>query len=175
MVRKRNNHIPGYDLFTHNMKKKCNAIYGINDVHADMEEVPDDELVDEYMWDSVELYMLLTQDAFIGGLTSQRRTMYKLIKRNAAQKEFTHQLITGAFNAKEICWETRIISSSYKIGQELLEYLGDASMTHKVGFYTRVREGQNPSLIDMVLVNEDGTECSQRTASWVELPCRGRI
>ena len=41
------------------------------------------------------------------------------------------------------------------MGQELLECLGDASLTQKVDFCTRIREGQNTSLIDLVLVNED--------------------
>ena len=31
--------------------------------------------------------------------------LFTLIKRNAAHKEYTHQVITGVFNAKEICWE----------------------------------------------------------------------
>ena len=93
------------------------------------------------------------------------------------QKEFTHQLITGDFNAKEICWETWSTSSSDKIGQELQECPGYASMTPKVYYHTQVRECQNPSLIYLVLVNEDdyGTECSHWTVSWVERPCRRRI
>ena len=36
--------------------------------------------------------------------------LFTLIKRNAARKEFTHQLITGDVNA--ICWETWSTSSS---------------------------------------------------------------
>ncbi len=54
--------------------------------------------------------------------------LFTLIKRKAAHKEFTHQLITGVFNAKEICWETWSTSSSDNIGQELLECSVDASM-----------------------------------------------
>ena len=41
------------------------------------------------------------------------------------------------------------------MGPELLECLGDARLMQKVEFCTRIREGQNPSLIDLVLVNED--------------------
>ena len=44
-------------------------------------------------------------------------------------KEEEDQLITGDFNAKEICWETWSTSSSDKMGQELLECLEDASLT----------------------------------------------
>ena len=84
-------------------------------------------------------------------------TLYKnkfiiiIIKRNAAR----NALSTGDVNAKEICWETWSTSSSDKMGQELLECLGDASLTQNVYFCTRIRESQNPSLIDLVLANED--------------------
>ena len=55
---------------------------------------------------------------------------------------------------KEICWETWSTSSSDKMGQELLECLGDASLTQKVDFCTRIREGQNASLIDLIGVGK---------------------
>ena len=48
-----------------------------------------------------------------------------------------------------------IPDSSDMIGQEFLEYLGDTNMIQKVDVYTRLREGQNPLLLDLVLVNED--------------------
>ena len=70
--------------------------------------------------------------------------LFTLLKMNAAQKEFTHQLITGDCNAKVICWETWSTSSSDKIGQELLQCLGDASLMQKVDLFTRIREVQNP-------------------------------
>ena len=48
--------IHGYDLFTNNMKKRGIARpYVIKDLHANMEEGLDDELVEENLWVSVEL------------------------------------------------------------------------------------------------------------------------
>ena len=73
--------------------------------------------------------------------------LFTLIKRNTARKAFTHQLITGYFNAKEICWETWSTSSSDKMGQELLECIGDASLTQKVNFCTRIKEGQKDDMV----------------------------
>ena len=47
--------IPGYDIFTNNMKKRGIAIYVIKDLHANMEEVLEDEFVEENLRVSVEL------------------------------------------------------------------------------------------------------------------------
>ena len=83
-----------------------------------MEEGLDDELVEENLWVSVEL---CGRDKLLIGCiyrspnsTEENNGMlFTLIKRKAAHKEFTHQLITGVFNAKEICWETWSTLSSY--------------------------------------------------------------
>ena len=154
--------IPGYDLFANDMKTGGIAIQVIKDLHANMEEGLDDELVEENLWVSVELCgrdkLLMGSICRSHNSTEENNGMlFTLIKGNAAHKEFTHHLITGYFNAKETCWETWSTYSSDKIRQELLECLGHASLTQKVEFCTRVRECQNPSLIDLVLENEDDT------------------
>ena len=41
------------------------------------------------------------------------------------------------------------------MGQDLLECLGDSGLYQKVSCYTRVRENQEPSLLDLILTNED--------------------
>ena len=92
--------IPGYDLFTNNMKKTGIAIYVIKDLHANMEEGLEDELVEENLWVSVEL-----------------------------------------------CGRDKLLIGCI--------YRSPNSTEENNDFCTRIREDQNPSLIDLVLVNED--------------------
>ena len=77
------------------------------DVHANMGEGLDGELVEENLWVSVELCgrdkLLIGCIYWSPNSTENNGMLFTLIKRNAAHKEFTHQLITGVFNAKEIC------------------------------------------------------------------------
>ena len=47
--------MPGYDLFTNNMRKRGVAIYVVKDFHANVEEELEDDLVDETLWVSVNL------------------------------------------------------------------------------------------------------------------------
>ena len=73
-----------------------------------MEEGLQDELVEENLWVSVELCgrdKLLIGCIYRSPNSTEENNdrLFTLIKRNAARKEFTHQLITGDFNAKEIC------------------------------------------------------------------------
>ena len=81
--------------------------------------------------------------------------LFKHIKSCTSTDKFSHVLVSGDFNLKEISWETWNTQSTDKLGQELLEAVGDAGLHQKVNFNTRHRNNQTPSLLDLVLVNED--------------------
>ncbi len=82
--------------------------------------------------------------------------LYNLINE-AGSRSNSHLFIMGDFNYPEIDWSS--FSSKEGVSHhswQFLECLQDNFLFQKVDCNTRFREGQNPSLLDLVLVNEDG-------------------
>ena len=69
----------------------------------------------------------------------------------------SHLLIVGDFNIPHVDWDLLL---SYEpvshISHRFLELINDCFLTQHVKEPTRFREGQVPSLLDLVLTNEDG-------------------
>ena len=59
-------------------------------------------------------------------------------------------VIMGDFNAPEVNWD-RLTASTDSFGERLLELVGSEVLTQHVNFDTRMREGQRPSLLDLVI------------------------
>lgn len=74
-----------------------------------------------------------------------------------ARKSFTHILITGDFNYKEIDWQD--LTTSVAIEHEasvFLECIRDSGLTQHVKQPTRFRQNQRSSVLDLVFTNEEG-------------------
>jgi hypothetical protein len=74
----------------------------------------------------------------------------------ACGKTNTRLLIVGDFNFPEVDWESWTSSSSnLHASSKFLDCLQDNYLSQVVSCYTRYREGQKPSLLDLVIVNEE--------------------
>ena len=72
--------------------------------------------------------------------------------------DFTHLLIMGDFNLKKINWNTWESSSKdvADISNRFIEVLRDAFLYQHVTKPTRSRHNEVPTLLDLVITNEDG-------------------
>ena len=69
----------------------------------------------------------------------------------------SHLLIVGDFNIPHIDWDQLLsFEPDSHISHRFLELISDCFLTQHVKEPTRFREGQLPSLLDLVLTNEDG-------------------
>ena len=68
----------------------------------------------------------------------------------------SHLLIMGDFNYPDVDWSTYTSLSSLPHGSsQLIDCLHDNFIYQTVRDYTRFREGQQPSLLDLVIVNDE--------------------
>ena len=67
----------------------------------------------------------------------------------------SHVLVTGDFNMPLINWTSWMVASPDSIDAEFLNLMDDLFVTQHVNFPTRVREGQVPSLLDLVFTNDE--------------------
>ena len=66
----------------------------------------------------------------------------------------THLLITGDFNMPHIDWTTSNVTSSCIYDRTFLTLIEDLFLTQHVTFPTRLRSNQTPSLLDLILTND---------------------
>ena len=81
-----------------------------------------------------------------------------------ADKKFSHLLVMGDFNFKNIDWETNTIKNTSKINayeeqvkkpdETFLKTIQDIFLYQQVNHPTRARGSNKPSLIDLILTNE---------------------
>ena len=67
----------------------------------------------------------------------------------------SHVLVTGDFNMPLINWSSSSVASQGAIDPEFLDLVNDLFVSQHVNFPTRIREGQVPSLLDLVLTNDE--------------------
>jgi len=150
----------GYDLFTNDLEKRGIIMYIKKSLRANVEDL-NLEQVDEALWCSIQLK---GRDKLLVGAIyrspnstdENNRAMIRHIKTCVERRDFTHFVITGDFNLKNIDWETWSTTANDYVGQEFLECFGDCGLFQQVSCYTRFRENQAPSTLDLVLTNEDG-------------------
>ena len=74
------------------------------------------------------------------------------IKNFTGSKQHTHLLIMGDFNAPDVQWTTGVCSGTFS--NDLLQLTNQEGCTQHVAEPTRYRNGQLPSLLDLILTNE---------------------
>ena len=71
----------------------------------------------------------------------------------------SHLLLVGDFNYSDINWETFTVntsSSDPKSSEDFLEVLSTCTLHQHVSEPTRFKHGVSPSLLDLVITNEEG-------------------
>ena len=88
--------------------------------------------------------------------SSENNKNLNVLLKSAMQASYSHVLITGDFNYKEIDWLT--IESTVDIDNDasiFLENIRDLYLTQHVTQHTRFREDQNESCLDLIFTNAE--------------------
>ena len=116
----------------------------------------------EHLWISVDLRnndKLLIGCIYLSPSGNRQQSMLELTEelKFACQSKPSHLLIGGDFNVPQIDWS--ILFSAEPEGHyshSLIQCVQDCFLTQHVSSPTRFRPGQPPSLLDLLLTNEEG-------------------
>ena len=93
-----------------------------------------------------------------GGMSENNRSLNNLLKE-ATQKRYTHLLIMGDFNYKDIKWNQNWSTPGLSESSEeflFVENLRDCYLYQHIIKPTRTRQGQELSILDLLLSHEEG-------------------
>ena len=152
--------IEGFDCFA-NLEGRGECIY----VRKILKAVPVGELTnmdyDGSIW--LEIRLKNCDKLLLGCIyrspssSAENNTNLCQLINSACNRGSSHLLIVGDFNYSEICWESFTSSGSGNHPSWLLlDCLQNNFLYQLVDFPTRYREGQKPSLLDLIIVNEEG-------------------
>ena len=152
--------LEGFDCFKTKLDDRGACIYTKKWLKA----VTVDDIIDIEFKESVWCEIGLKDDdnLLIGCIyrspnSSQKNNDHLLeLIRAACNKRNSHLLIMGDFNYSEVDWVSYTSSANEHHGSsKLIDCLQDNFLHQTVRCYTRYREGQQPSLLDLVIVNDD--------------------
>ena len=91
--------------------------------------------------------------------TENNKILLKFIKHVALVESFSHLVLMGDINLKNIDWENMFcsIDNPDDYSNQFLDTLRDAFLFQHVTEPTRQRGGDEPSLLDIIITNEEGT------------------
>jgi hypothetical protein len=152
--------LEGFDLLMGESKMKSTrgtAMYINKDLNA--EEVKFEDNFEESIWVNIKLN---GKDKMLVGClykspssnTENLEELNKLIIEVSRMKEFSHLLITGDFNFPKIDWKTWT-SRGENSGEQFLESIRESYLIQHVTGVTRVRDNSEPSILDLILTNEE--------------------
>ena len=152
--------LEGFDLLMGESKMKSTrgtAMYINKDLNA--EEVKFEDNFEESIWVNIKLN---GKDKMLVGClynspssnTENLEELNKLIIEVSKMKEFSHLLITGDFNFPKIVWKTWT-SKGENGGEKFLESIRESYLIQHVTEVTRVRDNSEPSILDLILTNEE--------------------
>lgn len=96
--------------------------------------------------------MHLQESKFI--CREHRRANIKLMNTVSADKAYSHLLIMGDFNLPKIDWDSWSTRSDKDSGK-FIECLRDNYLYQHVNEFTRCRKGNEPSILDILITNEE--------------------
>ena len=90
--------------------------------------------------------------------TEENNCKLQKLVLEANTKGYSHVLIMGDFNYKGIIWENWSTSGLSETSKEFLfiEALRDSYLYQHITQQTRIRQGQEPSILDLIITNEEG-------------------
>lgn len=148
--------IPGYDCFMNEVPRLGVALYVDNKLNAKPCTILNKCTFQESVWcyfcnDKNEKILLGCIYRSPNSTETNKQELIKLMKMNIIQK-FEYVCIMGDFNFPTINWDLSLFSSK---DSDFVEALNDAFLVQLVTNPTRRREGQRPTLDDLILVNNE--------------------
>lgn len=154
--------IPNYDKISPSKPGKRGVIlYVHQSLHATDVELFEDIAFDESVWCSIKLRE--DKDRLLIGCVyrspnstpENNDNLHTLINR-AGSSKYSHILIVGDFNYKEIEWEKGTTDASENHpATKFHEFIQDNYLFQHIRKETHHRENQNPSLLDLIFTNEE--------------------
>ncbi len=152
--------IDGYNLFHNSLKtgdgtRGC-LVYVIKSISAHQVET-DDAFPDSAL---VEIKLIGGDKLLLGCIYRSPNSMPESNAHlcrflvNISNMRYSHLLICGDFNFPKIDWGTWTSNSENDEGANFIEALRDGYLYQHIRTNTRTRGNQEPSLIDLVLTNE---------------------
>ena len=155
--------LEGYELFVNNLEKKKGrgiAIFVHKSIEASIYDMKNQTR--DSLWLKIQMN---NSDTLIVGCvyrspTSTKEDNNQFLKMTKCFQDIrsSHILILGDFNLPKISWEdceSKTVNPE-DLENQFLEAFKDAFLYQHVSGYTRGRAGNKPSLIDLVLTNEEG-------------------
>jgi len=157
--------IPGYSLYNNFDDSMSNKPRGI--IIYVRNYLPTERIVitdipfEEQLW--LKIY-LSHQDALLCGCIYRSPSASKSISTNnlcdlltsVANKKASHLLIMGDFNYGQVDWSNHSVTDGDCWSQKFLDTCQDCFFYQHVLSPTHYRCGQHPSLLDLILTNEEG-------------------
>ncbi|XP_069134268.1 uncharacterized protein [Argopecten irradians] len=150
--------IPGFRCFTNNSEGRGVAIY-ISE-QMTVQQVKFTTTFEEYL--AVELKLSNGDKLLIVNIyrspnsTAENFSYLTNLMREMSTRNAKHILITGDFNFPEINWtDWTTCTSENHISTRFLECVRDTFLYQHIHKPTRYREGQNPSILDLVFSNDE--------------------
>jgi len=151
--------LEGFDLFMPSTEHgRGVAIYAKCELSANLEESLTICEYAESVWCRIKLKG--TDSLLVGVIyrspsstTENNNKLNELIIR-ATNMNDSHVLITGDFNYKDIDWSLKECRTTDHSSTTFIECVNDSYLYQHVNEPTRYREGNNPSLLDLVMTNE---------------------
>ena len=153
--------LEGYQLFHQNVSEQGrgiliyvqNIITGVLEVTA-KQEFSENKILSIKFNNNISLLVACLYRSE-SGTRENNENMLKLIKE-IAQMKYTHKLIVGDLNYKQIDWEAwQTPKSESSEEHQFISCIQDIYWYQHVTSPTRYREGADPSILDLILSNDE--------------------
>ena len=154
--------IENYELFISELGQgRGVAIYTHRSLQANGVKIFNDIEYEESVWCTVKLHagdQLLIGCIYRSPNSNDiNNNKLNTLMKNAADAKFSHILIGGDFNYKEINWIDKTTNTAIDHESSIfLECILDSYLTQHVTSPTRFRQNQTESTLDLIFTNEEG-------------------
>ena len=157
---KENFTLQGYKLYSNieETEKRGVAIYVAESISPLVTEFIFNNEFEEQTW--IELKLRGNDKLLIGCIyrsdsgTSQNNYLLSTLFRQINQVNPSHLFVYGDFNFKGIDWKLQLGTSDKE--NKFIDAVQDSYLFQNVDEFTRYRDGNQPSLLDLIFTNEEG-------------------
>ena len=153
--------VDGYNLYVNDLSAPAStrgcAIYISNKIKATQVTINGQN--EDSVW--VEINLLNTDKLLVGCIyrspnaDAHENDIVNKLLVETSNMNFSHKLIMGDFNFKNIDWSSCSVTSNDKGAANFLDAVGDGFYYQHVTKATRLRIDNEPSLLDLIFTNEE--------------------